>query len=225
MELGNRITKLRKKEKMSQEVLADLVGVTRQTISNWELNATKPDVAQIKKLSKIFNISIDELLDNDVRDIVEKKISNTEKISNKTAKTMKILCITIYFIILSLLIGIIFYYCTKKDFTNDYQPIIVCTLEKDAKSKLTHFSHYNDETFYSPGIYYLYWTLLDDGTYSMMMEYSYPDKHSHRDYGEHKGFWGDMIFEELKTGASLIDSVEAVKYYKERLLLDGATCR
>ena len=223
MELGTRITKLRKKDKMSQEVLADLVGVTRQTISNWELNLTKPDVSQIKKMSNIFNISIDELLDNDVRDIVEKKISNTERISNKTAKTTKIICVTLYFIILSILIGIIVYYCTKKDFTNDYQPIIVCTLKKGATSKLTD---YLDDTFYSPGTYYLYWTLLEDDTYAMMMEYAYPtDTHFRGDYCEYKGSWGDMIFEELKTGDSLIDSVEAVKYYKERLLLDGAICK
>lgn len=222
MELGNKIIKLRKKEKMSQERLAEHLGVTRQTISNWELNVTKPDVSQIKKLSKVFNTSIDELLDNDVRDIVEKKISNTERISNKTARTMKIICLTLYFIILSILTGIIMYYCTKKDFTNDYQPVIVCTLEEDATSKLTN---YLDDTFYSPGIYYLYWTLLEDDTYSMVMEYTDPDSRCLENECYEKGLFGMMVFEELKTGTSLIDSVEAVKYFKERLLLDGATCR
>lgn len=54
MELGNKIIKLRKREKLSQESLADKLNVARQTISNWELNITKPDINQIKKISKIF---------------------------------------------------------------------------------------------------------------------------------------------------------------------------
>ena len=54
MKLGNKIIKLRKEKKLSQEELADKIGVSRQTISNWELNITKPDVSQLKKFSKIF---------------------------------------------------------------------------------------------------------------------------------------------------------------------------
>jgi len=67
MDLGKKIINLRKKEKITQEKLADIIGVTRQTISNWELNVTKPDLKQIKELSKVFHISIDELIsDTDV---------------------------------------------------------------------------------------------------------------------------------------------------------------
>lgn len=109
MKLGNKITKLRKRDKLSQEALADKVGVTRQTISNWELNVTTPDTNQIKKLSKIFNTSIDELLDNDIRDIIEKKLSNTEELTNKTRKNIKAIVIILYSIILLFLISIIVY--------------------------------------------------------------------------------------------------------------------
>ena len=45
-------------------------------------------------------MSIDELLDNNTKDIIEKKISNTEKLTNKTNKYIKITLITLYFIIL-----------------------------------------------------------------------------------------------------------------------------
>ena len=55
MELGNKILELRKKEKLSQEELAEKINVTRQTISKWELNETTPDIKQAKELSKIFN--------------------------------------------------------------------------------------------------------------------------------------------------------------------------
>ena len=59
MNLGNKIMTLRKKNNLSQEDLAEKVGVTRQTISKWELEETTPDINQARKLSMIFNISLD----------------------------------------------------------------------------------------------------------------------------------------------------------------------
>ena len=44
MDLGNKIMILRKKNNLSQEDLAEKVGVTRQTISKWELEETAPDI-------------------------------------------------------------------------------------------------------------------------------------------------------------------------------------
>ncbi len=131
--LGNKLVKLRKENKLSQDSLADKLGITRQTISNWELNITKPDIVQIKNISEIFNISIDELLDNNTKDIIEKKISNTEKLTNKTNKYIKITLITLitlYFIILIFLIIITIYFFNKKDFTNDYQTSFRCNNNK-----------------------------------------------------------------------------------------------
>ena len=128
--LGNKLVKLRKENKLSQDSLADKLGITRQTISNWELNITKPDIVQIKNISEIFNISIDELLDNNTKDIIEKKISNTEKLTNKTNKYIKITLITLYFIILIFLIIITICFFNKKDFTNDYQTSFRCNNNK-----------------------------------------------------------------------------------------------
>lgn len=128
--LGNKLVKLRKENKLWQDSLADKLGITRQTISNWELNITKPDIVQIKNISEIFNISIDELLDNNTKDIIEKKISNTEKLTNKTNKYIKITLITLYFIILIFLIIITIYFFNKKDFTNDYQTSFRCNNNK-----------------------------------------------------------------------------------------------
>lgn len=79
MEIGNKIVELRKKEKLSQEELAEKVGVARQTISKWELGETSPDIKQAKVLSKIFHVSLDELVNNDIKDILVEKTSNTEK--------------------------------------------------------------------------------------------------------------------------------------------------
>ena len=87
--LGENILKLRKENKLSQEELAEKVNVTRQTISNWELGLTGPTPEQLKMLSKIFNISVDKLLDNDVENLLIDKVSNTEKLAGLIIKILK----------------------------------------------------------------------------------------------------------------------------------------
>lgn len=52
MEIGNKIMELKKKNNLSQEDLAEKVGVARQTISKWELGETSPDLKQSKELQK-----------------------------------------------------------------------------------------------------------------------------------------------------------------------------
>lgn len=66
MEIGNKISELRKKNTLSQEKLAEKIGVTRQTISKWELGETSPDLKQANLLAKILKVSLDELANNDV---------------------------------------------------------------------------------------------------------------------------------------------------------------
>lgn len=65
MKLGEMIYNMRKQKGFSQEKLAEEVNVSRQTISNWELGETSPNPEQLKLLSKVFNVSVDQLLDND----------------------------------------------------------------------------------------------------------------------------------------------------------------
>ena len=91
MSLGNRILELRKKTGLSQEQLGEKVNVTRQTISNWELGETAPNPEQLKLLSQIFHISIDELLDNDINHVLMERVSNTEKLAGIVIKILKII--------------------------------------------------------------------------------------------------------------------------------------
>ena len=97
MEIGKKIMNLRKKNGLSQEDLAEKVGVARQTISKWELGETSPDLKQSKELSKIFNVSLDELTDNNIKDILVEKTSNTEKLAGIILKLLKVLVIFIVF--------------------------------------------------------------------------------------------------------------------------------
>ena len=89
MKLGDNIFKLRKDCKLSQEQLAEKVDVTRQTISNWELGETSPNPEQLKLLSKALNVSIDELLNNDIKQVLVEKVNNTEKNAEIIIKILK----------------------------------------------------------------------------------------------------------------------------------------
>ena len=107
MNLGNKIVSLRKKNNLSQEELAEKVGVTRQTISKWELEETAPDINQAKTLSKIFNVSLDELTNNNINSILTEKISNTERLAGITIKILKVIGVgMLAFIIIIILLFI-----------------------------------------------------------------------------------------------------------------------
>ena len=109
MEIGNKILSLRKEAKLSQEALAEKMNVTRQTISKWELNETSPDIKQAKELSRIFKISLDELVDNDISDLVIEKVSNTEKLAGLVLKVLKWIGICfLVMLVIDLIVFIIF---------------------------------------------------------------------------------------------------------------------
>ncbi len=107
MKLGNKILELRKIKGLSQEQLGERINVTRQTISNWELGETSPNPEQLKLLSKELNVSIDELLDNDIQNVIEKKVSDTQVLAKKILKTIKRLIFTVLGIVLFTLICLI----------------------------------------------------------------------------------------------------------------------
>ncbi|MDD5836627.1 MAG: helix-turn-helix transcriptional regulator [bacterium] len=108
--LGEKIINERKNHKLSQEELSEMVGVTRQTISNWELNETSPDLKQAQKLADIFNISIDELIGK--KNVLLEKVDKTESNSNLIIKLIKILGITLGTLIFILLCVVCIYLFT-----------------------------------------------------------------------------------------------------------------
>ena len=62
IELGNRLAELRKQHGLSQEDLADQLGVSRQAISKWERGEASPDTDNLIELARIYGMSLDELL-------------------------------------------------------------------------------------------------------------------------------------------------------------------
>ena len=62
MELYEKLYELRRASGMSQEELAEKLGVSRQAVSKWESGATQPELSKLIELSKLYNVSVDELL-------------------------------------------------------------------------------------------------------------------------------------------------------------------
>ena len=63
IKLGEKIRSLRKNRNISQEILANYLGVTFQAVSKWEKGETMPDVAMIPAIASFFEVSTDELFD------------------------------------------------------------------------------------------------------------------------------------------------------------------
>ena len=60
--IGNSILTLRRKKGVSQEVLADFIGVTKTSVSKWETGTTMPDIQMLPLLASYFEVSVDELI-------------------------------------------------------------------------------------------------------------------------------------------------------------------
>lgn len=85
LELVEKLQKLRKDNNLSQEQLAEKIGVSRQAISKWERGEATPDSDNLICLAKIYNISLDELISSK-----EEKGSNNMNEESKKTELMKI---------------------------------------------------------------------------------------------------------------------------------------
>lgn len=119
MNFAEKLIILRRKQGMSQEQLADRLGVTRQSVSKWESGASVPELAKLVAISEMFEVSMDYLVKDYIEDVtygqavpekqtfretdtavLEKKLSNLEKyfweykyVSKKTIKGVPLVCI------------------------------------------------------------------------------------------------------------------------------------
>ncbi|MBQ4536847.1 MAG: helix-turn-helix domain-containing protein [Lachnospiraceae bacterium] len=101
MEIGSKLKNARNEKKLTQEQAAEFLGVSRQTISNWENNKSYPDIISVIKMSDIYSVSLDHLLKE------EKSMNQTyqefleESTNNVKAKRRleKIILFSTYFLI------------------------------------------------------------------------------------------------------------------------------
>lgn len=65
---GNKLKRLRENKNLLQKELANIIGISLSSISMYERGERQPDNETLKKFSKFFNVSIDYLLDNEIKD-------------------------------------------------------------------------------------------------------------------------------------------------------------
>ena len=121
MELGKQIYELRRKANLSQEQLAEKVGVSRQTISKWELGETAPDIKQAQVLSQVFGVSLDELTGNDTKEVIYEKVSNTEKLAGLIIKVIKIWGIIILACLIVAVVGIVLFGFVREEGSVEFE--------------------------------------------------------------------------------------------------------
>ncbi len=92
MTISQKLKEIRKRFGLSQEQLAEIMNVSRQAITKWESGNGLPDVANLKELSRVFNVSIDYLLDNEseLPFLVMKKAISKEQYKNPTELLKKL---------------------------------------------------------------------------------------------------------------------------------------
>lgn len=81
MKFYEKLIILRKKALLSQEELAEKLDVTRQTISKWELGQSKPDIDKLQMMSKLFEVDVNTLTNEDIS--LEDKAETKEDKNNK----------------------------------------------------------------------------------------------------------------------------------------------
>ncbi len=78
MTIGEKIKQARKEQEMTQEQLAEKLIVSRAAIAKWENDNGVPDIENLKKLSQVFGITMDELCDNSVAGDAPKTVTKDE---------------------------------------------------------------------------------------------------------------------------------------------------
>lgn len=124
MTLGGKIAKQRKELNYTQEQLADILGVSRQSISKWESDIAYPETDKLIELGKLFDCSMDYLLKENVTEKdgtqpsgfnekveeISKKVM-TDKNKSKAKKILKIIGIILAAVLAVDIISMILYFC------------------------------------------------------------------------------------------------------------------
>lgn len=119
MELGTKLKNARNEKGITQEQAAELLGVSRQTISNWENNKSYPDIVSVIKMSDSYSVSLDHLLKEEkmmkqtYQEFLEES-TNTVKAKNNLSKSIIVAAYFLVWIIAMVL------FWTMRDNVADY---------------------------------------------------------------------------------------------------------
>ena len=105
MEIGTKLKNARNNANLTQEDIAEKIGVSRQTVSNWENNKSYPDIISVIRLSDIYGISLDTLLKEDENMIKHlDESTNIVKSKNRLRKLLPVLAYTVIWALCVLLL-------------------------------------------------------------------------------------------------------------------------
>lgn len=119
MSFGENLTNLRRQKGWSQDDLANNLDLSRQAISKWENETSKPDIDNIKKISKIFSIKIDDLINNELPD--DKAVTLDVKKEEKREKIITIIKLMIIAVIILYVISVIYKFASLLVIVNGVQ--------------------------------------------------------------------------------------------------------
>ena len=134
MKFNEKLIMLRKQHNLSQEQVAEKLGVARQTISKWELGETTPEMDKLILVSEIYNITLDELMkeENEGKVVNDPNNTNSQKLAGMTIKILKgigifILIVAILYVFL-MIIGFVAF--NKVETNSDSKTTVIQTQEE-----------------------------------------------------------------------------------------------
>lgn len=134
MKFNEKLIMLRKQHNLSQEQVAEKLGVARQTISKWELGETTPEMDKLIIMSELYNITLDELMkeENEGKVVNDPNNTNSQKLAGMTIKILKgigifILIVAILYVFL-MIIGFIAF--NKVETNSDSKTTVIQTQEE-----------------------------------------------------------------------------------------------
>ena len=159
IKIGKFIAEKRKEKKLTQEQLAEKIGVTSKTISRWENGKTMPDYSILKTLCKTLDISINELFNGEKiskDNIIEEYDNNLVKVLKeyKRMKKAKNILSVAFFIILYLFVNVFLIFCVPAIISNNAKVEINTDISKyneyiglNAKEEYQNKLSMNEEIF------------------------------------------------------------------------------
>ena len=134
MKFNEKLVMLRKQHNLSQEQVAEKLGVARQTISKWELGETTPEMDKLIIMSELYNITLDELMkeENEGKVVNDPNNTNSQKLAGMTIKILKgigifILIVAILYVLL-MIIGFVAF--NKVETDSDSKTTVIQTQEE-----------------------------------------------------------------------------------------------
>jgi len=179
--IGKFIAEQRKNKKLTQEQLAEKLGINNRTISRWENGINMPDASLYKKICEVLEISIEELINGEktnkenLRQSYEKALITTVDTNNKQErkinKLLKIILLVILVSIISIIIIIIIYYNKKYPKIDIYNMNVLESEKNILNDKLT--INQNDYKIYFYGIDSLQLSTLNNNYYDLKTALQY----------------------------------------------------